>query len=81
MNQDQAPGKPTDCALSRYIRAHIITRQLEEAFAKVSGKARQETSGAIRALAGPRSTLGLLLSDNPADWDATRPALLRRQAE
>jgi hypothetical protein len=81
VDQDQAPGIPTDCALSRYIRAHIITRQLEDAFTKVSGKARSETQRAIRELAADRSDLGLLLSSNPEDWDATRPALLRRQAE
>lgn len=27
MQYDYAPGSPVDCALSRQIRAHIITRQ------------------------------------------------------
>ena len=77
--QDQAPGKPTDCALSRYIRAHIITKQLEDAMVRVgTDKARAETQGTIDRWAPERSTLHVLLSDDPADCV---PALLRRQAE
>jgi hypothetical protein len=85
-SQDQAPGIPIDCALSRYIRAHIITRQLEESMSRVSSdkgcpsdaRRAAETQGAIDRWAPERSTLHVLLSDDPADCV---PALLRRQAE
>jgi hypothetical protein len=76
MTQDQAPGKPTDCALSRYIRAHIITRSLQEAFDRVTAK---QARVAVQPCFPP---CGLCYAGACAAATADEtPALLRRQAD
>jgi hypothetical protein len=70
---DIAPGQPTDCALAKHIRAHIVHMQLVQSLVSAGKPARAADLFAL---------LSDLPHDHPAVQDAiNRPALLRRQAE
>ena len=86
MQYDYAPGRPTDCVISRHIRAHILAKQLDEAMAEgLAARDRRDRETAER-FTGPVCDCGQPSAQIHHWYCATRndpsiPALVRRQAD